>query len=181
MQILEAAFDCFAERGYHATSMDDLVRASGLSKGSLYWHFDSKEDVFLALFDHTLEGYFDRWSDVNAADASILDIIDAGGRLAIEAFEEDRKLIRTWVEFIAHPAIQQRIAVAYDVSRKELASLLETGIERGELRPFAAMDVAATLIGTMEGILLQASVDPSFDPAWGWPSSMDILRRGLES
>ena len=31
--------------------MDDLVRASGLSKGSLYWHFHSKEEVFTALFD----------------------------------------------------------------------------------------------------------------------------------
>jgi AcrR family transcriptional regulator len=42
--------------------MDDLVRTSGLSKGTLYWHFSSKEEVFLALFDRFVEEFFDVWS-----------------------------------------------------------------------------------------------------------------------
>ena len=180
MQILEAAFGCFADSGYHATSMDDLVRASGLSKGSLYWHFDSKQDVFLALFDHTLESYFARWTALREQSQPILDLIDAAGKLTIEAFEEDRKLIRTWIEFIAHPAIQERIGTAYTLSRRELAALLDLGIERGELRRVSSADFAATLIGTMEGILLQASVDPSFEPSRNWPHTMDMVRKGLE-
>ena len=48
-QILDAAQTCLARSGYHLTTMDDVVRESGLSKGSLYWHFDSKEDFDAAM------------------------------------------------------------------------------------------------------------------------------------
>src|SRR5579872_572808 len=50
-QILQAAMRCFAHQGYHATSVDDVVRESGLSVGALYSYFPSKEDLFLALSD----------------------------------------------------------------------------------------------------------------------------------
>src|ERR671917_561847 len=48
-QILDAAMACFARQGYHATSMDDVVRESGLSVGAIYTYYPSKEDLFLAL------------------------------------------------------------------------------------------------------------------------------------
>src|SRR6266496_1923487 len=50
-QILAAATACFARQGYHATSMDDVVRESGLSVGAIYTYFSSKEDLFVALAD----------------------------------------------------------------------------------------------------------------------------------
>src|SRR5258708_19234646 len=46
---------CFARQGYHATSMDDVVRESGLSVGAIYSYFASKEDLFLALSDDRAE------------------------------------------------------------------------------------------------------------------------------
>ncbi|HEX2905505.1 MAG TPA: helix-turn-helix domain-containing protein, partial [Phototrophicaceae bacterium] len=53
--LLDAALHCFQRTGYHRTSMDDVVRESGLSKGTLYWHFTNKQDLFLTLFDETIE------------------------------------------------------------------------------------------------------------------------------
>jgi DNA-binding transcriptional regulator YbjK len=47
-KILQAAFEAFAENGYEKTSMDDIVKRSGLSKGTLYWHFTNKRELFLA-------------------------------------------------------------------------------------------------------------------------------------
>lgn len=46
-QILEAAINCFLERGYINTSMSDIIKASGLSSGSIYSHFSGKEDIFI--------------------------------------------------------------------------------------------------------------------------------------
>src|SRR5437868_924307 len=46
---------CFARQGYHATSMDDVVRESGLSVGAIYSYFPSKEELFLALSDDRSE------------------------------------------------------------------------------------------------------------------------------
>lgn len=47
-QILEAAWTCFQRRGLHATSMDDIIRAAGLSAGAVYSYFPSKEELILA-------------------------------------------------------------------------------------------------------------------------------------
>src|SRR5260221_10200553 len=46
---------CFARQGYRATSMDDVVRESGLSVGAIYSYFASKEELFLALSDDRAE------------------------------------------------------------------------------------------------------------------------------
>ncbi|MBI2217921.1 MAG: TetR/AcrR family transcriptional regulator [Candidatus Rokubacteria bacterium] len=50
-RILDAALEVFAGRGYHRASVDDIVRASGTSKGAVYHHFATKQAVFLALVD----------------------------------------------------------------------------------------------------------------------------------
>lgn len=44
-RILKQAMRLFLEKGYHGTSIDDITRAAGLTKGALYWHFRSKEDL----------------------------------------------------------------------------------------------------------------------------------------
>ena len=47
--IADAALSCFLLTGYGGTSMDDIVKASGMSKGGIYWHFKGKEEIFLYL------------------------------------------------------------------------------------------------------------------------------------
>ena len=48
--ILDAALRCFAKRGYHETSVDDIAERARLSKGAIYWHFAGKRELFLAWF-----------------------------------------------------------------------------------------------------------------------------------
>ena len=48
--ILDAAAKLFARRGYHATSMRDMASATGMLPGSVYYHFDSKEALLLAVY-----------------------------------------------------------------------------------------------------------------------------------
>jgi TetR/AcrR family fatty acid metabolism transcriptional regulator len=50
-RILDAALGLFSRKGYHDTRMDEIVEASETSKGSIYFHFPSKERLFLALMD----------------------------------------------------------------------------------------------------------------------------------
>ena len=54
-QILEAAIACFLERGYTNTSMSDIIKASGLSSGSIYSHFTGKEDILTTAINERLE------------------------------------------------------------------------------------------------------------------------------
>ena len=53
-QIIEAAVSCFLEKGYTNTSMSDIIKASGLSSGSIYSHFSGKEDILIGAIDERL-------------------------------------------------------------------------------------------------------------------------------
>jgi len=178
-QILEAALQCFAERGYHATKMDDLVAASGLSKGSLYWHFRSKQDVFLALFDAFVERFFADWDSALAVDEPTLELLRRVAEVGIENLGSQRPLLQAWAEFFTHPAARERFALIYRRSRAKLVDVFERGIARGELRELPVDSMASTLIGVLEGLYLQAMVDPGFDPRPHWPTAWAIVERGL--
>src|SRR6266576_5052290 len=52
--LLEAALQVFAERGYRDSSVDDIAERAGYSKGALYWHFSSKDDLFFALLEERI-------------------------------------------------------------------------------------------------------------------------------
>ena len=53
-QIIEAAINCFLEKGYTNTSMSDIIKASGLSSGSIYSHFSGKEDILITAINERL-------------------------------------------------------------------------------------------------------------------------------
>jgi AcrR family transcriptional regulator len=57
-QLLDRATEFFRAKGYSATSIDEVVRACGITKGSLYHHFRSKEELALAAMDQ-VHGYFE--------------------------------------------------------------------------------------------------------------------------
>jgi AcrR family transcriptional regulator len=179
-QIVQAALGCFSARGYHATTMDDLVAASGLSKGSLYWHFESKEDVFLALFDHLAEEIFGRFEQAAAAGQSdVVSLLQRELELFLGRFGAERRLLLAWAEFLSHPRGRERMAGIYRVSREKLAVLIRLGIERGEVRGLPADSAAAALVGTLEALVLQSLVDPAFDPREHVATLWELLRRGL--
>jgi AcrR family transcriptional regulator len=53
--LLDAAAQLIAERGYRGTTVSDIVERSGLSKGTFYWHFKSKEDLLLAVLEERID------------------------------------------------------------------------------------------------------------------------------
>ncbi len=179
-QILDAAFRCFAEKGYHAARMDDLVAASGLSKGSLYWHFKSKEDVFLALYDTLEQGVFAAWDDEAAHTAGTLDLLRREGEIVLDRMADQRHLVRAWMEFFAHPAARERMALTYRRTRARLGDLVRRGIDRGEIRPDVPVEeVAASFTANVEGLVLQTFVDSAFDARRSWDRTWSVFARGL--
>lgn len=69
-EILRAAAQIFQEKGYHASSMQDIAEAVELKKGSLYHHVKSKQEILLALLDEALEMIIDRLDQINSQDLS---------------------------------------------------------------------------------------------------------------
>ncbi len=76
-QIIEAAVSCFLEKGYTNTSMSDIIKASGLSSGSIYSHFSGKEDILVSAINERLENVKNLYAALpeGAGPQDILEII----------------------------------------------------------------------------------------------------------
>jgi len=75
-EILEAALACFAQKGFAGTRMDDIAARAGITKGTIYLYFDSKEAVFKALARQSIgERMTDILAQVNASDGKAADLL----------------------------------------------------------------------------------------------------------
>src|SRR4051812_10976806 len=61
--LLDAAEEVFAEKGFTPASLDDIAHAAGYTKGAIYKHFSTKEDLFLAVSDRYWRRYFDNFTE----------------------------------------------------------------------------------------------------------------------
>jgi AcrR family transcriptional regulator len=159
-QILAAAMTCFAQQGYHATSMDDVVRASGLSVGAIYSYFPSKEDLFLSLCDfrsdQTLASLNQLFRQPGPMVAKFDEAVDYFFRLLSDDLVP---LARVNVEFLSEAAksdrIKERQQRRCDTIRQFIRWLLTEAQKEGAVR--ADVDVAAAaelMMALNEGILM---------------------------
>ena len=162
-RIVETAAPVFNRLGYAGTSMSELMAATGLEKGGLYRHFESKDALALAAFDHAVATYGARYA---AAVAGASDAVAQATALAHAMAETARDpliaggcpLLNTAVECDdGHPELRDRARQAMRAMLRLAARIYERGMASGELR--ADVDPAAEaahLVATMEGAIMIA-------------------------
>ena len=62
-RLLDAAEEIFVRDGFEGAQLDEIAATAGRSKGAVYTHFKSKEDLFLALFEHRTRSYIEKLAD----------------------------------------------------------------------------------------------------------------------
>lgn len=153
----------FNQKGYAGTSMDDIMRATGLSKGGLYSHFKSKEEIALAAFEHAVQKVTQRVREKTQSVQHPLDKL----RVAVAFYRENIftppveggcPIQNTSIEVDDNnPALRDRVQLAMDYWKHGIIYILRKGIEQGIVR--ADIDVTAfsiQFIGTLEGAILLA-------------------------
>jgi AcrR family transcriptional regulator len=93
-RILRGALEVFAGKGYHRASVDDIVRASGTSKGAVYHHFDAKETVFVALVDEFATRLAAAVASAVSARRGALAKVEGALTAALTTFLENERLAR---------------------------------------------------------------------------------------
>ena len=186
--IIEAAAHVFATRGYTGTLIADIAAEAGIGKGTIYEYFNSKEDLFFAVFE---------WF-VRATEADVKVSIQALGGSASERLEAlSDSLMKSWLQMMdmfalvmefwsASASLQMRerfkraFREGYSDFRQIVSNLIQDGIQRGEFRPEVdGESVAAALVGTWDALLLQAWFDDNFDPVTTARRFMAVVIRGL--
>ena len=190
-ELLEAALALFAEKGYAATRVDEIASRAGVSKGTLFLYFPTKEDLFRAVVRESIAGRFDEWNQ------------------EFESFEGDtaqmlRYCMRSWWERLgATPASGitklmlsesqnfPEVAAYYQAEVMEpgknlIRRILERGVARGEFR-IADLDCAVySVIAPMIFLMLNKHsvaaclpASANIEPLRYVEAQADVLLQGL--
>ncbi|KUJ70026.1 hypothetical protein ACZ90_06595 [Streptomyces albus subsp. albus] len=169
-QILDAARVCFVRNGFHATSMQDILREADLSAGAVYRYFRGKDDIIKAIASTALEEFNDAFDDLLAEatdltlNGGIDGLIDTMGHY--HRTQDLPKLIVTvWGEAVRSP----ELAAMYGLFTGRLRELLAAAGERlraaGRLPEGMTPDgFARVVFGALQGNILQMALLDA-DPA----------------
>jgi AcrR family transcriptional regulator len=188
-EIVAAALACFAERGFAATRLDDIAARAGVTRGTLYLYFESKEELFKAVVRQSIGPVLSRIGSIVAESSApapallrqvLLSIpqamletpVAALPKLVISEASNFPEIARFYLNEVIRPA------------KSLIADLLQRGIARGEFR---AVDVESTVLCTIAPILFSALWRHSFEPHDETPldvaalagTHVDLLLHGL--
>ncbi|MGE2720350.1 ScbR family autoregulator-binding transcription factor [Mycolicibacterium celeriflavum] len=157
-RIIEAAVDLFNEIGYPATSLGDIIERADMTKGALYYHFDSKEALAFAIIDEGSANLFDAFEKISESSAPALERIIHSCFVVADLLRTDgmarsaTQLRRTFGEF------SEATARIFGRWLEEISSSVTMAIEEGDVRPdLDPLAVAETVVGAMTGAELLSS------------------------
>jgi AcrR family transcriptional regulator len=174
-EILDAALDLFVEKGFAATRLEDVAQRAGVSKGTVYLYFDSKEDLFKAVIrSGMVRAIEEAERRVAAYSGSAADLLrelytawwqNIGGtklagipKLMISEAQNFPDLARFYYEEVIQRGSQL------------FARTIERGIERGEFR---RVNVDHTVRAMVSPLIMRAILEHSFLPCAG-PEDFDV-------
>ncbi len=99
--ILAAAEAVFADRGYHAARMEDIADRAELSKGALYYYFQSKDDIYVHLLERESRRVHEEFMRRIAPAASFLDILEASVDFYLEYFTSNPSYLKIFLPCMA--------------------------------------------------------------------------------
>lgn len=164
--ILEAASKCFAENGYAACSMDAIAQAAGLSKGGLYAHFKSKDELFTTVIRREHERAAQRAQSILEKPPYLDGLIWYMGECIRNAgFPMDHRL---WAEVLAvagrDTALRAIFLESEKMSRNFMKELLKKGIANSEISPDIDINAISILLFALgDGLIIRIADDPEFD------------------
>lgn len=181
-QIIAAGLACFALSGYHATTMADIAAAAGVSKGTPYLYFDSKEALFLALHEQWDCGTADR---VDAAIAALTHRAQRSPRAVLHAIATaiaahvmaESQACRVLMEaraLAAHePSIAAAVRATDEHAHRRLEDLIAAGVSAGEWPPDTDPVLAARLFTAgLYGLMAQWHLAPG---SFSWAAAAAAL------
>jgi TetR/AcrR family transcriptional repressor of nem operon len=165
--VLAAATRLIHVHGYNATSLDDVLRESGVGKGNFYHHFKSKEELGYAILDRIVAGFLERTLEPCFADAGAppLGQIRCFLDRVLQAQRERNCVGGCAMGNLAselsdvHEGFRMRLAGLFTAWQARLAGALEAARERGELAARSEPETLARfIVASLEGSILLAKV-----------------------
>ncbi len=171
-QIMDAAITCFARDGFHRTTMQDIVRQTGLSAGAIYRYFPAKEDIVAAIAaeHHAPEAaaFAEVAADGGDLGAALSRLVRVSlGRLTDPDEQRWRRVtVQVWGEALRSDRVMSIVRGGLDEPVAILAGLFRRGQADGSLPPRLDPEAAARVCASIfQGLVLQQAWNPQIDVA----------------
>ncbi|WP_405170108.1 TetR family transcriptional regulator C-terminal domain-containing protein [Paenibacillus sp. FSL H8-0280] len=146
--------ELFAQKGYSATSMEDICTINNRSKGSIYYHFKSKEELFMYLIKLNNEDWMDAWLDKESEYKTAIDKLYG----LADHYVDDlaNPLNHAINEFVSGQVVSQEMLdemlSLIRIPYATYESIITKGMEDGELKPDDPQDVMHIIYGLFSGL-----------------------------
>jgi len=183
-QILEAATRVFTQRGFANARMDDIVAEASLSKGSLYWYFDSKDALIIGILDRVFDWETTHLRDLIDAEESAQKKLELIFDASIQDIEKMRPLMPLFLEFwtlsMRRESIKQAIKRYYQSFLELIEPVISLGIQQGEFRSIDPKRTAIAIGSMFEGtILLHVYFPEDIKFIEQFRTNLDLVFKGL--
>lgn len=181
-QILNAARQCFLEEGYFATKMDTIARQSGLSKGGIYFHFESKRDIFLALVQEEYQTSMSFIDNVVGQDNDITGMILELAEHFVQLFastDRPRFMVIMGEMALRDEEVAKLLRELQLNYFKRIAELIDRGVSAGQVRECDGYAVAIVLKSLLDGVQANFALGIDMDLDATIAAAMEILIHGF--
>jgi AcrR family transcriptional regulator len=182
-QILDAALAVFSERGFHAANVSDVAAAAGVSQGTIYWYFDSKEELLTAaILSFFLQFGQDSLAGLDGQESATgkLRILGRGmAQLGREAEGLFTLFLEYWASSTRRGEVGEWWAGILTEYKDVIVAIIEEGVERGEFRPVEAEPLAWAMMAVYDGLAAYTMFVPGIDLAAISDVFVETLLAGL--
>lgn len=182
-QILEAALTVFTQKGYHATNVSDVAAQAGVSQGTIYWYFDSKDALFQAAILFAFEGFGEQALGGLQQLSTAAEKLQAIAR-AMEDFSDMAEGL--FMLFLGYWASSDRREESAQVwvdllsqYKDVVAAIVQEGVDSGEFRAVDAGALVWALLAAYDGLAAYDMFVPDLDLKRVSRAFVDTLLRGL--
>lgn len=165
-ELIAAAAHVFARNGFAGASLEQIARHAGYSTGAIYWHFEGKDDLFLAVYEAYTAARVREWEDVKSSvDAGELPPTRAWADHWMRRVQESPDFFVLSIEFLIHawrnPSLREAFANRFAAGRLALARIFDDEADRGAFNlPMPAEELATALREMGLGLGLAKLIDP---------------------
>lgn len=185
-QIINAAEEVFSQKGFSNARMDDIAEETGLSKGTLYLYYKSKDDLIIAILDRIFQREFRTFENLDLASMSATDAIWTFAETTSKDVKLMTHLLPITYEFMGlafrNKLVQKAFKAYFNRFMDILIPIIQHGIDTGEFRPEDPKEIALAMGAVMEGTLLLWVYDSSLvEPEKHIRFGMKLLLEGVQA
>jgi AcrR family transcriptional regulator len=168
-QVLRSAMEVFAHKGYHATSVGDIIKRAQIARGTFYLYFENKRQIFEAILEMALQGLVSRLHRIDLSPQSPPPLVQLRANVGrvIAFLLSERELTQILLRHAEGLDVDfdRRLSAFYDTIMNLVEGVLRAGQVMGLVRPCDQRIVAACILGSVKEVMARMTSQASQAPA----------------